>query len=366
MILFTRTTKSTLRRRGVTSLDLLVSIPSTAIILAGLGTCITLMLRSNSQDERFYRNVQQIADASFQMAMELEMANAVAIVSPTAIEFCVPDRNGDSLPEQIRYEWRTSSSTTQRDLFRQINLGSAAPVISNLSGFELQYTYASASTIPNRFLSESILLKKVDSVPSVQYLERAIDSANHLCITFLPDNASTFTTWDLGSLELMLRSVNPKAAGSLRLRVTAALATLLPDFGKVYADIQINNQDLSTKYQYVEFPLAPIDQLSSATRLAVVLSTSGENPPIRVQCLTHTSNLPANLRMSQTVNAGGTWTTTSNTSPRFLAMGFTSGSSSTVSPRKNLISVDILMTGLPGADPTMMSSAKLLAQPEVP
>jgi hypothetical protein len=28
--------------------------------------------------------------------------------------------------------------------------------------------------------------------------------------------------------------------------------------------------------------------------------------------------------------------------------------------------VDIFMTGLPGMNPTMMASAKLLAQPEVP
>jgi hypothetical protein len=365
MILRLKRSKNHRIRKGISSLDLLVSIPSTAVIIAGLGTCITLMLRSNQQDERFYRDIQQVADASMQMAMEIEMANGIANTSPTTIEFCVPDRNGDFLPEQIRYEWKTSGTTTQRDLYRRINNGIEAPVITNLTGFELQYTYATASSIPNRFRSESVLLKKADSVSLCNYVETSISSTNQLCFLFRPDNPSTFSQWDLGSLELMIRSTNTNANGTLRLRVMA-VTNNLPDTNNVYADVQINNRDLSAKYQYTEFPLAPIDQISSATSLAVVLSTSAENPPIRVQGLTHSSNLPADLRMLQTSNGGNTWSTTTNTSPRFLAMGFTSNSSSTLSARRNLISVDILMSGFPGTDPTRLASAKLLAQPEVP
>jgi hypothetical protein len=353
-------------RRGLASLDIIVSIPSAAVIMAGLGTCVTLMLRSNAEDERFYRNVQQIADASLQLAMEIEMANAIAVTSPTAIEFCVPDRNGDSLPEQIRYEWKTNSTSSQKDLYRRINRGSEAPVIPNLTGFELQYSYASASSIPNRFRSESVLLKKVDCVQSGEYLERSIGSLNHMSISFLPDSIATTALWDLGSVEFMLRTTDPNAAGNLRLQVTAVDANLVPLLSTVYADIQISNRDLSTRYQYIEFPLAPIDRLSATTRLAVILSTSSENPPIRLQCLTHASNLPTNLRMLQSSNGGSTWSTTTNTSPRFLAAGFISTSSSSVSARRNLTSVDILMTGLPGRNPSMMASAKLLAQPEVP
>jgi len=324
------------------------------------------MLRSNAQDRQFYRNIQQIGDASLQMAMEIEMATGIAVTSPSAIEFCVPDRNGDFLPEQIRYEWKTNNLSNQRDLYRRINRGTEIPVISNLPGFELQYGYASASSIPNRFRSESVLLKKVDSVPSTEYVERSIDSLNQLSVSFLPDSVPVSALWDLGALEFMIRTTAPNAAGNLRLRVTAVDANLLPVLSTVYADIEIRNRDLSTRYQYVEFPLAPIDRLPSTTRLAVILSISAENPPIRVQCLTHASNLPANLRMLQSSNGGGAWTTIVNTSPRFLATGFVSTSSSTVSARRNLTSVDILMTGLPGMDPTMMAGAKLLAQPEVP
>jgi hypothetical protein len=353
------------RRRGVTSLDLLVSIPSTTMIIAALGACVALLVRSNSQDTRFYRDIQQIADASIQMAMEIEMANGIASTSATAIEFCVPDRNGDFLPEQIRYEWKTNSTSSQRDVYRRMNNGTESPVITNLTGFELQYSYASSSSIPNRFRSESVLLKKVDCVNSGSYLERSINSANQICMIFRPDNPSTFTRWDLGSVEFMLRSADTNANGTLRLRVMGAVNNL-PDPNNVYADIQINNRDLSAKYQYMEFPLAPIDQIPSGTSLAVVLSTSAENPPIRVQCLSHSSNLPADLRMLQSSSGGSTWSTTNNTSARFLAMGFTPNSSSTLSERRNLVSVDLLMTGFAGTNPSRLASAKLLAQPEVP
>jgi hypothetical protein len=344
----------------------MISIPTATLILGGLGACLMLMLRSNSQDERFYRDVQHIADASVQMAMEIEMANAIASTSASAIEFCVPDRDGDFLPEQIRYEWKLDASSSLSHLYRSINRGKEVAVISNVPGFELQYGYGSASSIPNRFRSESVLLKKVDSVPAVEFSEQNIDSNTMVGVSFLPDSLGPSTRWDLGSVEIMIRTADPRAAGKLRLRVTSVLPSMLPDTSSVYADIEISNQDLSTKYQYVEFPLAPITQLASSSRLAVVLSTSAENPPIRLQCLSHASNLPSNLSMFRSSNGGGNWQTESAKSLRFLAIGFTSASSSTVSVRRNLTSVDILMTGMSTSYPTMMASARLLAQPEVP
>ena len=350
-------------RLGIGSLDLLVSIPSAALIFAGLAACMMLMLKSKSMDERFYRNVQQVADASIQMAMEIEMANAIAESTSSAIEFCVPDRNEDFLPEQIRYEWKTDGTTSSKHLYRRINGGTDVAVLRDVSSFQLQYVYASASSIPTRFRSESVLIQKVDSVPSVTYQEYSISSTQQIAVVFRPD---TLQTWDLGSIEFMLRSVDPTMAGSLRLRVTDVDVSQRPNLSNVYADIQIANQDLSSKYQYVEFPLAPVDRLTTNPWVAVILSTTSENPHVRVQGLSALSNLPSNVRMHTSSNGGSSWLSTASKSPRFLAMGYVYSTSNTVSNRRNLASVDILISNLPGVDPTMMSSARLLAQPEVP
>jgi len=354
-------------RHGIASLDLLVSIPSAALIFAGLAGCLMLMLKSKSQDERFYRNVQQVADASIQMAMEIEMANAIAESTASAIEFCVPDRNGDFLPEQIRYEWKTDGVSSSKHLYRRMNGGTEVPVLRDIPSFQLQYGYNgydSNSPIPNRFRSESVLVKKVDSVPSVTYQESSISSTQQIAVVLRPDSLQT---WDLGSLEFMLRSVTPTASGALRLRVTDVDGNLIPT-QLIYADIQISNQDLSSNYQYIEFPLAPLDRLTTNPWIAVILSTTTEDPPIRLQCLSTASpsNLPTNLKMYSSSNSGSNWSTLSNQSPRFLAMGYVYGTSNTVSARRNLATVDIVLSNLAGTDPTMMASARLLAQPEVP
>jgi hypothetical protein len=349
-------------RRGIASLDLLVSIPSAAMIFAGLAACMMLMLRSKSLDERFYRNVQQVADASIQMAMEIEMASAIAESTSTAIEFCVPDRNGDFLPEQIRYEWKTDGTSSSKHLYRQMNGGTDVPILRDIPSLELQYGFVGASSIPNRFRSESVLIQKVDSLPSVTYQEYSISSTQHIAVVFRP---APLQTWDLGSVEMMVRSADPTAVGSLRLRVTDVDAGQRPILNTVYADIQINNQDLSSKYQYVEFPLAPINRLTVNPWIAVILSTTNENPPIRVQGLSALSNLPSNVRMHTSSNGGSSWLTLSSASPRFLAMGYVYGTSNTVTSRRNLASVDILISSLPGLDPNIVASARLLAQPEV-
>ncbi len=345
-------------------MELMVSIPSAAMLVAGLGTCITLMLRSNSKDGIFYQSIQHVADTSTQMAMEIEMATAIASVSSTAIEFSVPDRTGDYLPEQIRYEWILDAKS-QGCLYRRMNQGNDIPIVSNVSAFNLVCNYSLEPKIPNRFQSESVLLNKVDSVPSVGYYEEPIDVDNYLCVCFRPEDKSG-VKWDLGSLQFMLRSKDPEANGSSRLRVVEVDAKGTPDLSKVFADIEICNRDLSTKFCYFDFPLAPICQLGSNQLLAAILSTNDECPPIRVLCLEHPENLPDQVSMLQSSDQGLNWTSTNDKSPRFLAFGYMAGSSSDISQRRNLVSVDIFMSETSAKEPTMMVSAKLLAQPEVP
>jgi hypothetical protein len=54
------------------------------------------------------------------MAAELQYATAINQRSATLIEFTVPDRSGDGVPETIRYEWSgvpaipLTDSTTRR------------------------------------------------------------------------------------------------------------------------------------------------------------------------------------------------------------------------------------------------------------
>jgi hypothetical protein len=348
----------------MTSVELMVSIPSAAMLVAGLGACITLMLRSNSKDAIFYQSIQHVADASTQMAMEIEMATAIASVSSTAIEFSVPDRTGDYLPEQIRYEW-VLDSKSQGSLYRRMNQGKDIPIITNVNAFNLVCNYSLEPKIPNRFQSESVLLNKVDSILSAEYSEESIDVANNLGVCFRPENESG-AKWDLGSLQFMIRSKDPEADGSVRLRVVEVDGKGMPDLSKVFADIEICNRDLSTKFCYFDFPLAPICQWPSNQPLAAILSTSPENPPIRVLCLAHPENVPEQVSLVQSFDQGLNWTRSTDRSPRFLAIGYLAGSSSEKSQRRNLVSVDIFMSETSLTSPTMMVSAKLLAQPEVP
>ena len=348
----------------MTSVELMVSIPSAAMLVAGLGACITLMLRSNSKDGIFYQSIQHVADTSTQMAMEIEMATAIASVSSTAIEFSVPDRTGDYLPEQIRYEWGLDAKS-QGCLYRRMNQGKEIPILSNVSAFSLVCNYSLEPSIPNRFQSESVLLNKVDSIPSVEYSEEPIDADNHLGVCFRPENKSG-ADWDLGALQFTIRTKDPEENGSLRLRVTEVDGKGMPDLSKVFADIEICNRDLSTKFCYFDFPLAPICQRPSNQSLAAILSTSPENPPIRVLCLAHPENVPEQVSLVQSFDQGLNWTSSTDRSPRFLAFGYLAGSSSDKSQRRNLVSVDIFMSETSVKEPTMMVSAKLLAQPEVP
>ena len=92
-------------RWGHTLIELVIAMTSATVLMAGMGG--TIYIASRALDDGGSNAVRKIKDAEVlgQLTRDVEFALSFNERTDTAITFTVPDRDGDNLPETIRYAW---------------------------------------------------------------------------------------------------------------------------------------------------------------------------------------------------------------------------------------------------------------------
>ena len=123
-------------RHGFTLLEMMVALVASAVLLAGLGS-VMLITRQIAYTPASSVHRLLAAEAFDEMAGELRFATYVTETSATAIEFVVADRNGDDVPERIRYAW---SGTAGDPLLKTVDGSAPATLVESVQ--QLQFNYA--------------------------------------------------------------------------------------------------------------------------------------------------------------------------------------------------------------------------------
>jgi prepilin-type N-terminal cleavage/methylation domain-containing protein len=127
---------------GFTLMELVVAMVASAVLMAGLGS-VMLIARQIAYTPAASTHRLQAAEVFDELADELRFATYVIERSPTAIEFVVADRNGDGLPERIRYAW---SGTAGDPLEKTVNGGTPAVLLDAVEQFQFAYTVDTDTT----------------------------------------------------------------------------------------------------------------------------------------------------------------------------------------------------------------------------
>lgn len=128
----------TLRRRrvGFSLLEMIVASASATVLIAGLSSSIFVASRAfDDSDGTITRNL----DASFvadEILTDLQLATSYTQRSATAVEFKVPDRDGDGNHETIRYAWSGSAGDP---LTKEINASAPEAILDNIADLNLEY-----------------------------------------------------------------------------------------------------------------------------------------------------------------------------------------------------------------------------------
>jgi hypothetical protein len=131
------------RRSGYTTLEMVVALPSLALLLVGSSAAIGIVCRTSESGAA--NDVLVRGPAALEMmSAELECAIALAGRSATMISVVTPDRTGDAANDTITYSW---SGTAGAPLTRQVNGGAAESLVRNVQSFALTHNTALIDTV---------------------------------------------------------------------------------------------------------------------------------------------------------------------------------------------------------------------------
>ena len=353
-------------RSGMTILELVVSLPTATVLIGAMAMCVTVMMRARSQDDMLFDSTYDLSKALNQIASDTRLATSYVSSSTNHLEFVVPDRNGDGLPEQIRYEWGGTSGDYANKILWKYNTSPLSILFDDVGFFKLQMNYSFASSaVANHLRTEVAVLKSLDAYSNGAFREQAINSSNHIGQFFIPDITGTGKRWDLGAIRIMAKAADSNTDGVLQIRVMRGDTLTRQPTAPILADIKIEEWRLGSSYQWLDLPLAPICWQTQGTPLCITIGyASGTGDIAKIQFLENGTDMPSHTNLLTSSNGGVSWTASNESRGlRFYALGFYDGYSDN---RKFLRSVDLQLGSARSAQQRLETSILLQAVPEIP
>lgn len=138
--------KRLLKRSGSTLVELLAAMVGASALMAGLSSTIFIALKATDTSITPTSATIEGNAALNDLLSDFEFALSFSEQTANAITFTVPDRNGDSNPETIRYAW---SGTPGDPLTRQYNGGTVATLAKDVHVFQHDLPTPAPSLLSN-------------------------------------------------------------------------------------------------------------------------------------------------------------------------------------------------------------------------
>lgn len=299
-------------RSAYTLIEMMVSMGTSVVLLAGLGSSIFLAgeaLNGQSQGTRRTDGTEILNGINADISHAVRFTERTA----TSVTFEVPDRNGDLANETIRYHWTGAPNKLLEYTF---NGGPPTVLASNVEAFNLSYLtrFMEAGVAPGGSPGLKVLLVvSSDTSPNAQELTRKAQMETWGFVVSLIDDSASQSEFDTavasndvayvpitvteGSLGTKLRNA---AIGVVNEHVD-----LIDEFGFAAGGDKPNGTDveiLDTNHYVTEtFSTGPLTILSTSQKLLAV----GNSPSTDLTILGEFDQTGANPGCMVALAAGG-------------------------------------------------------------
>jgi hypothetical protein len=157
-----------------------------SILLVGLSSSLFIALRATETTATPTSSRIKASEALLELQADLEFAQAFTEQSARAITFLVPDRNGDTRPETIRYAW---SGTPGDPLTRQYNGGAAATFLEDVHIFQHDLPALAANRLTNPGMEAGTLGWEATTGSTLSSVSSPIHQGS-LCLRSVRNSAS--------------------------------------------------------------------------------------------------------------------------------------------------------------------------------
>ena len=346
-------------KHGFTLVELVVAVAVTGIILLGMGS--SMMIASRAMPDARSRTATTLAagEAVEQIVTDLQYAVSVSQRSANMIEFAVPDRDGNDVPETIRYAW---SGTAGTPLTRQYNGGTLVNVLTDVREFGFSYYLKTISTqIPQGTESAETILASYSATKNLY--DYPIMDTERYAEYFVPSLPANTISWKVTRVVLTAK-LDGATDGQ------ASVQLQLPTLGKQPSGIVLEEKTLLestllSNYRDQEFTFSVTQGLSPAQGLCVVIKWIANGTACRVRGRS-SSVTATNLSLAKSTNRGASWSALASQSLLFTVYGTaTTAGTPQTQTTYYLEGVDIKLRASSDAQSIVQTGVRLLNRPEV-
>ena len=291
------------RRRGFTLVELVLSMAVMTVLIGGIASAMLLASRAIPDDQSPTSVLLRGSEAAEEIAGELYTARTITERSAMAVEFTVHDRNGDEVPETLRYEW---SGTAGDPLTRQYNGGTVANIAEDVQEFQLTYDLKTAQREGPRSENESAETLLISFEPTADLADFSIDANNWPGEYFLPTLPSDALSWKVTRVRFQAK-VRGANDGVTKVQLRLANSSSLPT-STILEEHLLYESGLLGTYEWQEFSYTSVGGISPSQGLCLVLRFVSADVHSCDILYRDRRTILSNGAFVSTTNAGSTWT----------------------------------------------------------
>lgn len=254
------------RGRGLTLLELVVSMAVTTVLVGGMGSAVLFAMKALPDPESIPAKVVTAADAIEPLATDLAMATAVSSRSTKGFTLVVPDRDSDGQPETISYSW---TGTAGDPLVRQLNGRAATMIAEDVREFSLSYDTLSVTRQSGTTLQDSAESTFGLNDGATNLGTATIDGSHGYGQYFVPSLPAAAESWSLTRVRFRARA-HLVPLGFTTVEVHPAGSDGVPTADVLFSTT-INETTLPLSYSWVDIPITGVTGLRPGDGIAVVL-----------------------------------------------------------------------------------------------
>lgn len=288
-------------RTGFSLVELVMAMAVSSILVGAMAVALITASSALERGEGAFASDRATGDALADLQSDLAEATEFYERTSTSVWFSVPDRDGDDLPEHIRYSW---SGKIGDSLTRSTNGGAPGVVLADVREFDLSFI---ARAGPTQTVSAERLIAGLTSHPGATEDTQTVSETAWNAQILRPSFTADAVSWKATRLRTKLR-LKGAADSSVRFSIVAVASDGTPS-GATYATTEIKESTLGSSLRTDEILFAACDPIPANQPVAIVARgvTAGADACDIGYLKTSSPTLPFNMWRSTSTNSGSTW-----------------------------------------------------------
>ena len=305
---------------GFTLIEVVMASVCTTIVLGGLASCLVLAGHAFNKDRVSQTRQANTGVLLDRILNDLRYVKDINEHTATAITFNVPDRDGDSVDETIRYSWSGSAGDP---ILMEYNGSDPMTVIESVHDIDFTYHlrsipgtgYAQGEATATPFLINS----HVDA-PGGRFGQFGAMPTYWYALYLEPNVPSGTTHWDFTQLQLSLKQ-SAGADGYFAIQVCLPTADANGP-STVLQELVMHEDTLQAQFQWYEYNFDEVTNLSPDQALFIVIKHAqlGGSQVLLGQCEINIDDQPG-YAMYHTQDVGATYQLVQSQEIKFYAYG---------------------------------------------